>query len=263
MTGIQITWLGTAGFSICAGGTHILMDPHLSRPPRATPHQPWDSEDLVRHLGEPDAAFLSHGHFDHAMDLPALAAAAPDMDIYCNAVPARKLQRLGVPDHHIYTVTPNTTPIPVGEIHALPRPSRHVRFDLPLIFSTPWHGGLEFFRLMKNYPCGQVLSWRFRIRGKNILFFGSAGPTKRELTELAKEETYLLMLPLQGHSKICNIAANMVDILRPKHVLPHHMDDFYPPISQSVDLQPFLDRVRTRHPEIRIRIPEINTTMEL
>jgi L-ascorbate metabolism protein UlaG (beta-lactamase superfamily) len=62
----------------------------------------------------------------------------------------------------------------------------------------------------------------------------------------------LLVLPLQGHTHICQIAAHLVERLGPSAVIPHHHDDFYPPISQMVDIAPFVEAVGDILPPIEV-----------
>ena len=61
---IELTWLGHGGWSINTGQHHILLDPFLSESPVA-PCQP---DDL-----QADFLLVSHGHFDHIADVPAIA----------------------------------------------------------------------------------------------------------------------------------------------------------------------------------------------
>jgi L-ascorbate metabolism protein UlaG (beta-lactamase superfamily) len=62
----------------------------------------------------------------------------------------------------------------------------------------------------------------------------------------------VLMFPLQGHTRICEIAARVVERLRPRVVIPHHHDDFYPPISQAVDIAPFVQAVGELSPPVEV-----------
>ena len=74
--GVRIQWLGTAGFAIEHDGFVLLIDPYLTRASLATclttALQPALAR-LARVLPRADAIVLSHTHFDHALDVPALA----------------------------------------------------------------------------------------------------------------------------------------------------------------------------------------------
>jgi len=66
------------------------------------------------------------------------------------------------------------------------------------------------------------------------------------------------MLPLEGHSDICRIAANLVLGLKPRSVIVHHHDNFYPPVSRTVDISPFVEQVNRQCPDTRIIVPRVN-----
>ena len=83
--------------------------------------------------------------------------------------------------------------------------------------------------------------------------FGSAGCTEGELARLAVlSSPDVLLFPLQGHSRVCRIAARIVERLKPRVVIPHHHDDFYPPISQAVDIAPFVRSVGELLPPVKV-----------
>ncbi len=73
--GVELEWLGTAGFRLTAEGTTLLIDPYLSRPSlrRVASRRPLPSSAAVvdRYVrGVADAILVGHTHFDHALDVP-------------------------------------------------------------------------------------------------------------------------------------------------------------------------------------------------
>jgi len=142
--------------------------------------------------------------------------------------------------------------------------SRHVKFDRWLILKTLARINFrlpKYLPLTRDYPEGQVLSWRFNVAGKAIHHFGSAGSASDELKRLGGQPTDILLVPLQGHSRIIQIAHRYVTGLHPKVVIPHHQDNFFPPISTMVDPQPFAELVKQTNPDTEIKILEINETV--
>lgn len=101
-----------------------------------------------------------------------------------------------------------------------------------------------------------MLSWRFTLvaEGDRVAqHFGSGGCTEKELDRLARlGSPDVLMFPLQGHSHICRIATRVVERLQPRVVIPHHHDDFYPPISQAVDIGLFVEAVSGLSPPVEV-----------
>ena len=66
---VEVKWLGQAAFKITSpGGKIIVTDPWL----RTNPLTPADYKRL-EHFGKVDVLLVSHGHFDHIADAPALA----------------------------------------------------------------------------------------------------------------------------------------------------------------------------------------------
>ncbi len=59
-----LTWLGHGGWSIRTGDHVVLLDPFLTDCPNAT---------MTVDEVEADFVLLSHGHFDHVADVPAIA----------------------------------------------------------------------------------------------------------------------------------------------------------------------------------------------
>ena len=68
---------------------------------------------------------------------------------------------------------------------------------------------------------------------------------------------------MQGHTHITEIAHDYVKALQPKMVIPHHQDDFFPPISSMVDTKRFTELVKQTNPETAIKILEINETLNI
>ncbi len=257
---MEITWWGTAAFRIRTGQDLFLIDPFVSRNPQARPGQPIRPDDIR----EGTRIFITHGHFDHIMDVPIIAGNTGAV-VYCDETVAQTLVRDGLDSKQLKVVTAHGQVFDCGGYQAEALFSRHVKFDKRLLAVTLARINVRIFRytpLMKQYPCGQVLSWRFTMEDKALHHFGSAGSTPEELAELARRRTDILLAPLQGHTNICRLAADYVRTLKPRTVIPHHQDDFYPPISRMVDIRPFIEMVQHALPDTEIKTMDINQTLE-
>ena len=258
---MRITWLGAAGFEIRTKGTVLLIDPYLTRNPRARPALDLRPSDL----GQAHAIFLSHGHFDHAFDVPEIAARS-GARVYCGSGVDRVLRQRGVAPERLEVIYRDGQEYVLPELEARAFFSRHVRFDAALVVKTLARRGREIFpllRLNRAYPRGQVLAWRFRMEGKLVLHFGSAGATAEELARLSQEPVDLLLTPLQGHSRITDICYAQAAALRPRSVVIHHHDDFHPPLSRYIDPAPLRERVARELPGTRVIVPELNQPLTL
>jgi L-ascorbate metabolism protein UlaG (beta-lactamase superfamily) len=257
----ELTWLGTAGFRVRNGDKAFLIDPYLSRNRRARPIQGLGPKDI----SQGGQIFISHGHFDHILDVPGIATRL-GAKVFCHSTQARSLVRDGLGPGLVVEVEGDGQLFEFGSFSARADFSRHIKFDLPLIIKTLLRINIRLPALLpltREYPPGQVLSWRFQFPGISIRHFGSAGYTQEELENLAQERTDMIMIPLQGHSRICDIALEHVRILRPKKVIAHHQDDFFPPISQEVDIEPFLRGMSSEFPEIEMIVPKLNEPIPL
>lgn len=253
---MKITWLGTAGFRVESEGCAFLIDPYLSRNGNALPVQPLGPADM----SSAECIFVSHGHFDHVYDVPEIALNT-DCEVYCCKLTADLLEKRGVGRDRIHGVLFDGHSFDFGGWEAAAFFSKHVRFDRRLMVRTftRIHFRLpRYLPLVKEYPEGQVLSWQFTIEGKTIHHFGSGGSSSGELEALAKKPTDILLVPLQGHTRICDLALEYVRALRPKKVIPHHFDDFFPPISTMINIKPFIEGVDRACQGTEVIVPRMN-----
>ena len=76
-SGLELTWLGTAGFRLAYQGTVIWIDPYVTRLslPELLRRKvvPPSREAVARWIDRADAVLVGHTHFDHALDVPAIA----------------------------------------------------------------------------------------------------------------------------------------------------------------------------------------------
>ena len=258
---MEITWWGTAGFQIKAGEQMFLIDPYLSRNAAARPQQPL----MPSAISRADQIFVSHGHFDHILDIPAIAAQT-ECKVYCCPVAAKTLKQKGLKTDQIQEIPNDDTTLTFEGYRARAFFSQHVKFDRWLLVKSLSRINFRIPRylpLTKEYPVGQVLSWQFEIDGRVLQHFGSAGSTPDELKRLGQHKIDTLLVPLQGHTRICDIALKYVQAIKPRMVIPHHQDDFFPPISTYVDIRPFIKAVRRTCPDTAIRIMQINETITI
>jgi L-ascorbate metabolism protein UlaG (beta-lactamase superfamily) len=253
---MRLTWYSTAGFRIETRGRAFLVDPYLGRIAAARPALPIGPQDVT----QADEIYLSHGHFDHAADVPQITRQT-GATVYCSARVAQALHRQGVDSAHI-VVARDGDAFDSSAYRAQCYDSTHVRFDLPLIAATLYRSlpallpGLWQLRGLHRWPRGQVLTWRFTLAAEDdriVQHLGSAGYTEDELAHLETlDAPDVLMVPLQGHTHICRIAARIVERLRPRVVIPHHHDDFFPPLSQMIDIAPFVAAMSALAPPVEV-----------
>ena len=160
---VLVTWYGTSSFRIETDGRVLLIDPYLSRGEGARPKLPFGPEGVT----EASEIFVSHGHFDHAADVPRIARQT-DARVYCSEAVAAALRRQGVPDEPIVEVHGGEA-FDFGVYRVQCFCSAHVRFDLGLVARTLFRALPSMPSLMRRlsrlrqWPPGQVLACGLRM----------------------------------------------------------------------------------------------------
>lgn len=249
---MEIKWYGTATISIKAADETILFDPFLSL------------NHTCRYLGLNEVAnieniFITHGHFDHLMDVPTLLEAGRGK-VYCNETAATTLRNKGIATERIVCIKPgDLIKLRNFEIEVLK--GDHIVFDFPLIVRTLFCR--RMFQWLKNigkiingfikYPKGQVLIYNIKANGQQILHMGSLG--------MCFDEQYpygidLLTLPFQGRSELDDIAMQFISRINPQAVFLQHFDDSFPPISNHIETVGFIYKMTQLFPKIKVIKPD-------
>lgn len=236
---MDLTWLGTAGFIVRGKEGEIAFDPFLSR------GEGKPSPFTTKSFENTQALFVGHGHFDHTYDIPQIVTGS-EVKVFAPGVTGQILKWRGVDSSRLVTASNKEklfSPFRVRAFH-----SAHVHFDMPLMLSTAKrciaHRCFHMLGLGLGYPKGLVQTYYFEVGGKKVLFVSSAGCTDNELAQYRELELDFLLAPLQGHSLIQEIMARQVAIIQPKIVIPHHHDDFYPPLSQEISVEVFREELK-------------------
>ena len=253
---MEISWYGTAALCMSHAGHKILFDPFVSR----NPHSPRISVPELAQMGD---IFITHGHFDHTLDVPEVAALGKSK-VYCSAETARQLIKRGAPAQQVVAISPgdiiNNGPFTIRVLKG-----QHIKFDLKLIFQTLFNRRLvnhfrEFvniIRTLRNCPQGQVLIYEISWENTRVLHLGSLS--------LCADEEYpqgasVLCVPFQGRSDLPTFTLPFIEKLKPHSIFLHHFDDTFPPISSQVDCAAFAALVRRLYPEMTVIIPEFGVS---
>lgn len=255
---MRFRWLGTAGFEFNGNGKTLLIDPYLTRNPRAFPRQGLRPDDF-RHA---EAVLVTHGHFDHIADVPEIVRLS-GCQVFASSSVCRILGWAGVPWRHLEPLRGGDR-LHIGSFLVEAIPSRHVTFDTPLILETALRCLTRLPELTGGFrsfisPAGEVLGFLLHAEGKTFFHLGSAWLERRVMEG---REVDFFLVPAQGRSDITSVAARLAAEVRPRVVVPHHHDDFYPPLSRSIDLDPFRRELEARIPGIRLLVPSLNLWLE-
>lgn len=260
---MQITWQGNASLVVRQDDDVVVVDPFLGRNadrPALTPAM----------LRPARALALTHGHFDHAGDIPWLLEHHP-LPVHCAPDTGRNLVRWhGVPRELVRPLSWRA-PISEGQLQLVPIPSEHIQHDRRIVRTTTRAALLRpqqrhtlrlplLLREHRRFPMGTPVAWLVRGGGRTALILGSMALRQDERYPLNVDA---LLLPLQGHSRVHEVGLDMVRALRPRRVVLHHFDDAFPPITRDEDTRAFTDVMAVALPEIPVVRPHHGEPVEV
>ncbi len=250
---MEITWYGTASLKIESEGSAVFLDPYISRNAALPPIVSSDLENI-------NALLLTHGHFDHVADIPSLFYNR-QVPVYASDKIIKTLSKCKEYVSINFNSALPGKPYKVGKLLVTPFQAKHVKFDIPLIVKTVWRifkslafnikplAGVisDFFK----YPEGETFAWQVKSEKGSVLIFGSMGFADG----VQYPEPDLLVLPLQGHSRIFNMALEAVSRIKPSAVMLDHFDDSFPPVSDTIDVNAFVDLLKEEFPDVKAFVP--------
>ncbi len=257
--GLELQWLGTAGFALRYQGFAVLIDPYLSRLALPTllhgrALAP-DGAQLARHVPRADAVLVGHTHFDHVLDIPWLARthACP---VYGSRSLANLMRLHGLPDHAVEVVPGRVYELGPFEVTFIE--SLHSKLLLGL--KVPSDGELTCDHLDDlrgdRYRCGQVYGIHVRVAGVTFYHQGSANVIEERIQH--RQVDYFLA-GIAGRGFTRNYTARVLRALSPRVVIPHHYDNFFLPVegelgfSLNVNLGGFFEEVERVSKDFRVR----------
>jgi L-ascorbate metabolism protein UlaG (beta-lactamase superfamily) len=254
---LQLIWLGAAGFKIeTSEGATLLINPFLSRPEPARSYLPIQLADLA----PVDEIFLTDGRFDHASDTPALARQTGAI-VHAVETVCQNLVEQGVTGHTLQSIIPETSK-QIGSLswQAL----AHRTNQTNSLAAMPWLTGnlpipAHLSELVNAWRPGEEVAYHIRSEGLSIIHFSSADWPEAEVRDLQPD---LALLPVEGHLDTVATSARLAALLKPKIVIPHHWDDYCPPLSRLADLARFETTLNALAPQIRVYIPTIGQSFD-
>ena len=282
---VRVTWLGVSSLLFDDGETQVLIDGFVTRPslPNLLLGRPLDSDVAtinyvmdrfgMRRLA---AIIPAHSHFDHAMDVGAMANRS-SASVLGSPTTANIVRGAGVPEDQIIVVEPDTEyrfgDFTVTMLHSPHAPigwSGNVPYagtvDEPLLTPAPvsaWRVG-QSYTILVSHPLGATLVQ------------GSAGWSEHGLEGVRADVVMLgvQLLESLGRDYAERYWQSLVTATGARHVILVHFDDFTQPfgevmllpriIENIVDVAGSLEQFRdTWSTDTRLHLPKFGETFVL
>lgn len=264
--GLELTWLGTAGFRLAYQGTVIWIDPYVTRIPmsalalrRVVPSSP---AAVARWIDRADAVLVGHTHFDHALDVPAIAA-RHGCPVYGSTSLHHLMGLHGLAAQAVVVEPRRTYEVGPFAFHFVPSVHSKLQLGLRIPFAgelTCEHaGGLT----AQAYRCGQVWGIAVEVAGAVIYHQGSADLLDDEIVDRGVD---VFLCGVSGRRFTPRFVERVVRALDPALVVPTHYDDFFRPLddkmqfSFNVNLTGFADEVHAASRDLPLHVLEPGVT---
>ena len=236
---IELTYLGTAGFIIKNKQRTVVLDPYLSRIGLTELLRPLHTNTalLKKYIPKADEVLIGHAHYDHILD-------APDL---CKQTGARLIgsratcmvgRAAGLPESQLVE-TQGREDIACGAWTVRGLPSIHgkaIMGRIPIpgdILSPPvWPPK------MLDLKHGLVLNWLVDTGKLKIVHIDSADFIAEELKGVQADVVCLCAI---GRKYRPNYVKEVVELLKPKWIVPCHWDTMFTPFEQEPDYIPSVD----------------------
>jgi L-ascorbate metabolism protein UlaG (beta-lactamase superfamily) len=237
--GVRVTYLGTNAYQFEFERHALLVDPYFSRVDLwsvalGSRIQPNASRinDGLRHLTpKADAILVTHGHFDHLFDVPAVMAKTRAR-LIASASGVDLAKRAGASSGD--AVKPgDVRRIGPWKIRVLPATHDRLFGKVPFDQTGSQTGAPQ---RAADWICGEPLAFLIEVNGQRIYI--DSGGTPAQLPPNERVDLAILGMALpDSRARLTAALAR----LQPRYVLPSHQDDFFRPLSAGFQFGPLTD----------------------
>jgi L-ascorbate metabolism protein UlaG (beta-lactamase superfamily) len=229
--GVELRWLGVAGYRLSYEVHALYIDPYVTRVPfRAMLSKRPALADLALHdrmfgaeRSHVAGILVGHTHFDHAIDVPALTRRW-DTTAYGSRSLKRLMSLYGLGDKSVEVITQQEYEL--GPFAVTFFPSVHSK--LLLGYKVPADGEFSCEHLdgltTNHYRCGDIYGIRVRVGGATFYHQGSANLIDDLVPSGGVD---LFLAGIAGRSFTPDYWERILPRLEPQVVVASHFDDFF------------------------------------
>jgi L-ascorbate metabolism protein UlaG (beta-lactamase superfamily) len=220
---------------------------------------PPSEEAVARWIDRADAVLVGHTHFDHALDVPAIARRF-GCRVYGSASLRHLMGLFGLAERAVVVEPLRDYEVGPFRFHFVP--SVHSKLQLGL--GIPYAGELTCEHVdaltPQAYRCGQVWGLFVEVGGATLYHQGSADLLEDEIVDRGVD---VFLCGISGRRFTPRYVERIVRALAPRLVVPMHHDDFFRPLggqarfSFNVNLTGFADEVRAASRDLPVRALEV------
>jgi L-ascorbate metabolism protein UlaG (beta-lactamase superfamily) len=229
--GLEVSWLGVAGYRISYEGHVLYTDPYVSRVPlKAVMSKRSALADTQLHdrllgaeTGKVVGILLGHTHFDHAIDVPLLAQRW-ETKAYGSSSLYKLMKLYGMTDRVVQVVPRQSYEL--GPFEVTFYPSLHSK--LILGYRVPFDGEFSCEHLdalaPSAYRCGDVYGIKISVAGTTLYHQGSANLIDDQVPTGGVD---VFLAGIAGRSFTPDYWSRILPRLQPKTIVASHFDDFF------------------------------------
>lgn len=236
--GLTLRSLGIAGFEVSDGVTTVLLDPTVTRPdPLALISGPIEADPALgeRWCPRADLILVDHAHYDHSLDVGAIARRTGALVVGSQNV-VNLAQSRGVPAERT-RLTHSGDRFTVGAFTIDVRASRHADTPFSKERADPIPvdaGPLRFWQ----HRLDEVYAYRLSAHGVTLWFHPTSTFEPGELGGLRADT---LISGVTGEPLTHERVSALLGEAGARRVLPTHFDNFFQPLSLGLALMPTVD----------------------